>query len=137
MKSVRLFLLVSLLAARVFALDPNDVVSFDRYDIDPSELFFEEDTRIVPDRTYVLLRNFRPMSTPSGDRYAMITLENQLSSRQILDPEEFVGIFADGTRRYPKDFSVRMEPGRTRTIVVKFGTHSFPLVKIIIDNGAN
>ena len=117
------------------ALDPGQALTFDRYVIDPAELFFEEDSKIRPDKSFINLRNFRPMSNIHGERYAMVTVQNQLNSKQNLDPEEFVGVFADGTHRHPKDFEISINPARTRTFTLDFGKSRFPLVKIVINNG--
>lgn len=136
-KSIPLLSLMACLAltSPIEALDVEDVATFDRYVINPEELFYPEDSDLVPKRSFILLRNFRPMSTPSGKRYALVTVQNQLNSRQALEPDEFVGIFANGTRRHPEAKEVKIDSGRTESFVLNFGTHRYPLVKILINNG--
>ncbi|WOO43085.1 hypothetical protein [Rubellicoccus peritrichatus] len=124
-----------LLTQSAGAMEPGKALTFDRIVIDPEELFFPEDTKIRPDKSFLNLRNFRPMSNVHGERYAMVTVQNQLNSKQSLDPEEFVGVFADGTHRYPREFKVSIDPARTLTFALDFGTSRFPLVKVIINNG--
>lgn len=132
--SFSLIALAILLTQSVNAMEAGQALTFDRYVIDPEELFFEEDSKIRPDKSFINLRNFRAMSNILGERFAMITVQNQLKSKQNLDPEEFVGIFANGSRRYPRDFSISIDPARTQTFTLDFGTHRFPLVKIVINN---
>ncbi|MEO0796978.1 MAG: hypothetical protein AAFX93_17610 [Verrucomicrobiota bacterium] len=128
-------MLIALASPMANAATAGEVVTFDRFVIDPEELFFEEDKRIRPDKTFINLRNFRAMSNPNGDRFALVTVQNQLNSKLILDSEEFVGVLADGTHRYPREIDISLDAARTRTFVLDFGNSRFPLVKVIIENG--
>ncbi len=138
MKTVPILLVASgllLFSLRALALDPVQVATFDRYVISPDELFFEEDTSLTPDKTFIVLRNFRALSTPDGQRFALVTVQNQLNSRKSLDREEFVGVFADGTKAYPSEIDVKIGASSTFSFILNFGEHPFPLVKVVIDNG--
>lgn len=124
-----------LFATQAFALDVGDVATFDRRVITPDELhYYEDEQSLKPLRAFIEVHNFRPMSTPSGQRFAMVTVENQLDGRQILEPRDFVGIYADGRRVNPGFRSITLEPKEIRTIILPFGANTFPLVKILIDN---
>lgn len=135
MKYVTSLIAALLFATQAFALDAGDVATFDRRVITPDELhYYEDEQSLKPLRAFIEVQNFRPMSTPSGKRFAMVTVENQLDGRQILEPRDFVGIYADGMRTNPGFRSITLEPREIRTIVLPFDSHSFPLVKILIDN---
>lgn len=115
-----------------------EFITFDRVTIEASELFYQEDKRnlnlLYPDRSYVDLVNFRPMSSNLGNRYALVTLKNQLNSTVHLDEKQFVGILANGMRVFPRKYEGQILSAETQSIVLDFGYREMPLVKILIDN---
>ncbi|WP_309382748.1 hypothetical protein [Cerasicoccus frondis] len=135
MKQTILVLLALLIANQALALDPASVATFDRRVISEDEVeYYEDETSLKPYVAYIDIVNFRTMSTPGGDRYAMVTLKNLMDGRQVLEPKDFVGIFADGNRVNPGFRTIMLESGETRTVVLPFGVSKFPLMKLLIDN---
>ncbi|WP_309398217.1 hypothetical protein [Cerasicoccus maritimus] len=128
-----LALIVSGLSAH--ALDTADAATFDRRVITEDEVHFHEDeTTLKPTVAFIEVVNYRAMSAPSGARFFMVTLKNQMDGRQVIQPRNFVGIFADGKRVNPSFRSILLESRETRTVVLSFGDYQFPLVKLLIDN---
>lgn len=126
-----------LITSRALALDAADAVHFDIVTIDPETLSYDEEdrTQLMPTRAFVNIINFHPMSDDNGNRYALVTLQNQLRTRTVLEKENFVGIFANGRRSNPIACDETLDPAIERSTVLRFGSSKFPLVKIIIDNG--
>lgn len=137
MKALRLCLLALLLSSGAHAIDSDSVARLDIVTIDPETLYYDEDdrTQLIPTRAFMEVIDYHPMSDGAGVRYALITLDNQLRTRTVLERENFVGIFADGERRNPIHCDETLDPLVRRSMVLNFGPHTFPLVKIIVDNG--
>ncbi len=68
-------------------------------------------------------------SNALGDKYAKVTVKNISSGSSFVEPDDFIGIFADGEERRGKGKTRTrsMKPGETGTIMIEFGRYKWPL----------
>ena len=107
--------------------------------LDPSlptnlALAFANNNNIEPDISAFKVLNVVPMSSRSGRRVAMLTIENTESGQRSLNHQQVMGLFADGMRRSPEAFK-QLFTGRQRlSITVDFAQYDHPLLQVYTRN---
>ncbi len=111
--------------------EPNDAPHFDRPIAKelPIELQIEED--LNPTRSEFKIVDFAFLSSESGDRWAMVIVQNQALDSRTFTEDQLIGFFADGRHRKPIRLRERIEGSKTETIVISFGDSDTPLVQLL------
>lgn len=128
----RLIGLVTLiLSSSVFADEP---LTFDRALPLGVDFTFPNDKNQQPNVSDFELLHFAPLSSESGERWAVVTLTNTASGRRILDKKDLIALLADGRRIHPEHLSQSFKPGETLSLSIKFGQSYFPIVAVYSQN---
>ena len=84
-----------------------------------------------PTRSEFKIVDFAFLSSESGDRWAMVIVQNQARDSRTFTQDQLIGFFADGRHRKPIRLSERIEGSKTETIMISFGDSDTPLVKLL------
>ena len=121
--------LIALFAA--CAVAEEDVLMVDQ-SIDPKmQLAFPNERNIQPRPGSFQVVNYVPMSSESGERWAIVTLKNMSSGSRIFESQYLLGLFADGDRKEPLAFKQTLEGGEVVSMTLAFGRHKFPLLNVV------
>ena len=121
--------LLFLLLQSVAVMASEDALNFDRKGL-MVESLFENDERITPDRSEFEVLEFAPMSSRSGERWALVTVKNHATGARRITANHLLGLFASGQRSKPDSLNINIEGGGLLSFSVSFGYQRFPLVKI-------
>jgi len=91
---------------------------------------FPNDDRILPDKSDFEIIHAITMSNEKGERWATLTVENKSSGRRTINEEHVMGLFADGTRRFPERFDYTFDRREVSSITVRFGCSKFPILEL-------
>lgn len=91
---------------------------------------FANDANIEPDASDFDILNTISMSSESGIRKAVITVQNIATGGRSLNQKQILGLFADGTRLQPTEFLQRFKGDEIVSITISFGKHDFPLLEV-------
>jgi hypothetical protein len=92
---------------------------------------FANDEKIFADRSDFTIVHSVHMSNIEGERWATITVANTASGKRILSNQHLLALFADGSRRYPLHFSEEFKARETKSLLIRFETDRFPILKIM------
>jgi len=120
------FLLQTFLSMQVIA----DTLHFDETQVEGSKFRFDNEDEVKPELNDFELLNYSFLSSETGERWAVITIENTSAGRRILKNEHVVATFANGTRRKAINLDERFKPGEVITKAVSFSHHPFPIVSV-------
>lgn len=109
----------------------DDVLMVDQSLGDDIELSFPNERNIQPRPSDFKVVNYVPMSSESGERWAIVTLKNTSSGSRIFESSYLIGLFADGERREPHPYKQTLQGNETVSVTLAFGRHKFPLLNII------
>lgn len=70
------------------------------------------------------------MSSESGERWAVVTLQNLTSGKRVFDNHQLLGLFADGSRSAPLEFKQNFDANETLSLNLFFGNSHFPLLQV-------
>lgn len=129
MKRIVLLCGLAVLLADVQASD--DVLMVDQSIDSQVELAFPNDRNIQPRPGNFEVVNYVPMSSETGERWAIVTLKNASSGSRIFESHYLIGLFADGDRREPLAYKQTLEGGEVVSVTLAFGRHKFPLLTVI------
>ena len=110
--------------------DDNDILNVDRTVSKNIQLSFPNEKNIKPKESDFKVLNYVLMSSDTGERWSVITIENTASGNRSLDNNQIMGLFADGSRFVPQDNKLQFEGGETQSITVSFGEYKFPILAI-------
>ena len=106
-------------AASSAALADNDtVLRFDTPVQIDGEARFDRDSPLQPNASSFRIREANTLSSDSGERWALVTLENRVAE------------FANGERRHPTGLEGSFAAGESQRKMVFFGYHRFPILRI-------
>lgn len=128
MKRFALFCGLALFMMNVLADD--DVLMVDQSIDAQVELAFPNDRNIQPRSGSFQVMNYVPMSSETGERWAIVTLKNTSSGSRIFESHYLIGLFADGDRREPLAHKQTLEGGEVISVTLAFGRHKFPLLSV-------
>lgn len=98
------------------------------------EEFFPNDENIFPEESDFQVVNFLLLSSDSGERQALVTLENLSISNRIFRDEHIMCLFADGERRTPLEFKRSFKGREVVSVALSFGVSRFPLLGVYTNN---
>jgi len=107
-----------------------DTLHFDETQIEGSKFQFDNADAVKPEPNDFELLNYSLLSSESGERWAIITIENTSAGRRILKNEHVVATFANGNRSRAISLNERFKPGEVITRAVSFSHHPFPIVSV-------
>jgi len=91
---------------------------------------FDRDSPLQPSASSFRIREANTLSSDSGERWALVTLENSDGGKRILQNNYLVAEFANGERRHPTGLEGSFAPGEQQRKMVFFGYHRFPILRI-------
>lgn len=112
-----------------YAID-NDVLTVDRSVSKNIQLSFPNEQNIKPKESDFEVLNYVLMSSETGERWSVITIENTASGNRSLEHNHIMGLFADGSRFVPQENKLQFEGGEVQSITVSFGEYKFPVLAI-------
>lgn len=110
--------------------DSDFVLHFDQHSMEGHEFQFENQDRLLPDRSDFKLLRFAMMSNSVGERWVLVTVQNASTGVRILKKEHLMATFANGKRRFPVKLQQRIAAGEIRSIAVNFGYNRFPMLQV-------
>ncbi len=131
MQPLILFLALAFALFSPFVAAEDTVLMIDQTLEKETQLAFPNDNNIQPKAGDFKVMNKVPMSSESGDRWAIVTVKNPSSGSRIFESSYLIGLFADGERRPPLEHKVTVEGGETVSLTLAFGRHKFPLLDVI------
>lgn len=93
-------------------------------------VFCEEDI-VEPDRNDFQVLDYNVMSSEDGHRYSLVTIKNTSSGQRILTEDNLVAIYANCFSQKPLPFRQKFSGREVITKSIDFGSHPFPIIKII------
>ena len=112
--------------------EPNDALHFDRPIAKELPIEFQVEEDLYPTRSEFKIVDFAFLSSESGDRCAMVIVQNQARDSRAFTEDQLIGLFADGRHRKPIRLRERVEGSKIETLMIPFGDSDTPLVKLII-----
>ena len=128
-KAVLLGLLLTA-ASTVARADNNTVLRFDTPVQIDGDARFDRDSPLQPSASSFRIREANTLSSDSGERWALVTLENNDGGKRILQDNYLVAEFANGERRHPTGLEGSFAAGEQQRKMVFFGYHRFPILRI-------
>ena len=128
MKYLWLFILCCISAV---ASAEDDVLMVDQTLGKEVQLTFPNERNFQPKPSDFKVVNYVPMSSESGDRWAIVTIKNTSSGSRIFESHYLLGLFADGERRAPLEYKQTLIGNETVSMTLAFGRHKFPLLNVI------
>ena len=129
--SKTLLLGVVVIAASTAAQADNDtVLRFDTPVQIDGDARFDRDSPLQPSASSFHIREANTLSSDSGERWALVTLENSDGGKRILQNNYLVAEFANGERRHATGLEGAFAPGEQQRKMVFFGYHRFPILRI-------
>jgi len=112
----------------------NNVLTPDEAIIGSELIEFPNESRIYPNISDFKLLNSIIMSNMKGERWATITVKNEAHGKRTFNQDQVLALFADGSRHFPLSFTQEFKSQQTISILVNFGVHQFPILKITTRN---
>ncbi len=118
----------------------------DRQPQEDKHLFFDQPTRQIqhlkfndsnplqPDPNDFEVIEISYLSNERGERWALMTFKNSSSGQRLLNSDNIVAIFADGSRKEAQNVEEKLQGGELLTRTVFFGQHTFPIVSVIVSS---
>ncbi|QPB86073.1 hypothetical protein CWC22_024055 [Pseudoalteromonas rubra] len=109
---------------------------FDSMQMKLGALFFDRADRMRPAKSDFKVNRSVAMSNDDGHRAVILSLENLSSGRRILEPEQLMVIYADGTalrvNALPK--KILLEGYEKRNFTLELGENDYPVVAVVAAN---
>ncbi|MCZ4253724.1 hypothetical protein [Pseudoalteromonas shioyasakiensis] len=126
---------ILLLCAAVFATSGQantDVLSVDPVMLSGSAFSFENDAKRYPKQSKFSIVHSVLMSSESGRRLAVVTIENKASGSRILQADHIMALFADGRRVHPQSFDegIKLDDDEKRSLTLSFGENEYPILAV-------
>lgn len=129
--SKALLLGIIVTAASTAARADNDtVLRFDTPVQIDGDARFDRDSPLQPNASSFRIREANTLSSDSGERWALVTLQNSDGGKRILQNNYLVAEFANGERRHPTGLEGAFTAGEQQRKMVFFGYHRFPILRI-------
>lgn len=106
------------------------VLTIDQPVVDHSELRFDVESSIEPEKSDFSIVSYTLMSSPSGERWAVLTLKNKSIGHRLLNIKQVVAIFANGERRFPLELDGRISAKDVVTKTIFFSLSKFPILSL-------
>ncbi|MGJ3256034.1 MAG: hypothetical protein ACFE0K_06880 [Alcanivorax sp.] len=110
--------------------DNDTVLRFDTPVQIDGDARFDRDSPLQPSASSFRIREANTLSSDSGERWALITVENSDGGKRILQDNYLVAEFANGERRHPSGLEGSFAAGEQQRKMVFFGYHRFPILRI-------
>ena len=97
-----------------------------------SAFSFENDAKRYPKQSQFSIVHSVLMSSESGRRLAVVTIENKASGSRILQADHIMALFADGRRVHPQSFDegIKLDDGEKRSLTLSFGENEYPILAV-------
>ena len=129
MKKNMLFVIA--LVSCAFACAENDVLAIDRPISDETEIAFPNDDNIRPQVSEFEVKDHLFTSSESGERWAVVTVENTSAGHRTFKQDQIMALFANGDRQEPLEFREGVEGRKTVSVTLQFRDNKFPILKLI------
>ncbi|WP_299494786.1 hypothetical protein [uncultured Shewanella sp.] len=121
---------ILLLLSFTAASTENEALNIDQVSVPASDLAFPNDRNIQPTRSSFMIQNYVLMSNDLGERWGVITIQNNSAGRRTLSEKHLLALLADGERIFPHHFSHSFKAHETQSITIAFGENKFPILSI-------
>ncbi len=130
MKFKNIVLLFAFLSLAAMADD--DIFQFDIGGIKVTPNTFENDQRSFPKKSDFMVKQAYPMTSDSGKRAALITIENTSSGNRGLESSHIMALFADGHRITASQIEdkISLMANGSQTLTVYFGEYEYPIIAV-------
>ena len=91
---------------------------------------FDRDNPLEPDGSSFILLDASSLSSDSGERWALVSLQNDAGGQRILRDDYLVAEFANGDRRHPSNLEGSFAAGERQRKMAFFGYHRFPILRV-------
>ena len=108
----------------------DSILFFDQQTVPFDSLNFQRDRDLLPEPSDFRIVASSFLSNELGERWALITFENQASGQRLLKNEAIVATFADGYQRHSMNLDQVVKGGDVVTLSVSFGVRRFPIVGV-------
>lgn len=108
------------------------VLTIDQPLVDGSELRFDVESNIEPEKSDFSVVSYTFMSSSSGERWAVLTLKNISNGHRLLNIKQVVAIFANGKRRFSLKLDGRINAKEVVTKTIFFGWSKFPILSLLV-----
>ncbi|MCG7535443.1 hypothetical protein [Pseudoalteromonas sp. OOF1S-7] len=111
---------------------------FDTMQVNLDALLFDRTDRIKPAKSDFKVTRSIAMSNDDGYRAVLLSLENLSSGRRILEPEQLMVVYADGTALQVSALphKVVLEGYEKRSFTLELGANDYPVVAIVSANNS-
>lgn len=112
----------------------NEILTIDGSIPETVNLEFSDEDNLVPKIGEFKVLSSILMSSPSGERWATVTIKNTSPHQRLLDREHIIAVFANGERRNPIHAGHKFSSKEETTMIINFGLSKFPILKINVRN---
>ena len=131
----RILLLTTALLTGAFSAQANandEILSVDPVSLSGGAFAFENDAKRYPKQSQFSILHSVMMSSESGRRLAVVTIENKASGSRILQADHIMALFADGSRLNPLTFDegIKLDDGEKRSLTLSFGENEYPILAV-------
>lgn len=126
-------ILLLLACAPTFAAS-QDALHLDRVVSQNISLEFENEQNKQAKKSNFTLKNYALMSNDAGERWAVVTLQNNASGTRFFDNEHLLALFADGQRNFPLAIQSSFKGKEIKSFTLSFGKNKFPILELKIKN---
>lgn len=107
-----------------------DVLTVDRQITTLNEFSFPNDDNVQPDIGPFKVLSVIPMSSESGERWALLTIENTEAGQRTLNQSHLVALLANGERVFPEKLKQHFKGQESLSLSVKFVNSKFPVIQV-------
>ena len=118
-------LLFSFFSSAIWAKEP---LTMDRKIPTDAQFNFANPNNLSPQRSDFKVVSAIPMSSETGERWALLTIKNLAHGNRTLNQRHLLATFADGSRIHPAEFSQAFKADETLSISVYFTDSTFPMI---------
>ncbi|MCO7187627.1 MULTISPECIES: hypothetical protein [unclassified Pseudoalteromonas] len=138
MRKVRLAIATLMVVSACVAAKEQKPYRFDTMQMTLDTLLFDRNDRIRPAKSDFKVNRSVAMSNDDGYRAVLLNLENLSSGRRILEPEQLMVIYADGTAQQVSALphKVMLEGYEKRNFTLELGANDYPVVAVVTANNS-
>lgn len=134
-KTISLFMFLAFLnIAQADSYSQDEILTIDGSIPETVNLEFSNKNNLVPKIGEFNVLSSILMSSPSGERWATVTIKNISPHQRLLDSEHIIAIFANGERRNPIHARHKFSSKEETTMIINFGLSKFPILKVSVRN---
>ncbi|MGF1697892.1 hypothetical protein L4D20_03445 [Vibrio kyushuensis] len=125
------YIISALLCLSFSALsDDYEAINIEQVVSERFELAFPNEDNIEPNISDFTVINYILLSEEGGERWAVVTLKNESSSRRTLTEKHLLSTLANGDYIFPSNFSQSFKGNEVMSVIISFAVNKFPILSI-------